>query len=128
MTISLKTTEWFAKADHDLRAAEIIRGDEEPPTDTVCFHCQQAVEKYLKGYLVQQRISFPKTYDVDFLLEQCIKFNSAFEKIRSLVAYVSEYAIEPRYPADIPIAYSLAEAKGALDVAKQIKLFVIEKI
>jgi HEPN domain-containing protein len=41
---------WVRKAEHDLEAAKRILGREEAcPYDTACFHCQQAVEKYLKA-------------------------------------------------------------------------------
>jgi HEPN domain-containing protein len=41
--------QWIRKAEHDLEAASrIMAGEEGCPFDTVCFHCQQAAEKYLK--------------------------------------------------------------------------------
>lgn len=39
-------SEWVRKAEHDVEAAKRIMAVEEGcPHDTVCFHCQQAVEK-----------------------------------------------------------------------------------
>jgi hypothetical protein len=36
---------WLKKAEHDVEAARRIMGRlEDCPYDTVCFHCQQAVE------------------------------------------------------------------------------------
>ncbi|OGX39842.1 MAG: hypothetical protein A3G91_04790 [Omnitrophica WOR_2 bacterium RIFCSPLOWO2_12_FULL_50_9] len=55
-----KAKEWLRKGDSGLRSAEILIKEEHPPTDTACFHCQQAVEKYLKGYLTLQKIDFLK--------------------------------------------------------------------
>ncbi len=54
--------QWVMKADHDL---EIVRRDissPEPLTDVLCFHCQQAVEKYLKAFLVYNQIKPPRTH------------------------------------------------------------------
>ena len=44
---------WLDKANSDLKNAEIILTAqvESPPLDTVCFHCQQAVEKFIKAFL-----------------------------------------------------------------------------
>ena len=58
------TKEWFKKAEHDLLNAEIVlnSGKNQLPLDTVCFHCQQAVEEYLKGFLVYHGVDFPKTH------------------------------------------------------------------
>ncbi len=43
---------WLEKADHDRRAAPLALAGEPPITDVAAFHCQQAVEKLLKAYLV----------------------------------------------------------------------------
>ena len=45
--------EWIAKAENDLTTAvHTLRLGSECPTDTVCFHAQQCVEKYIKALLV----------------------------------------------------------------------------
>ena len=60
--------EWVIKAENDLKAAShILKLGEECPTDTVCFHAQQCVEKYLKAFLVLEGIDFPKTHDIEVL-------------------------------------------------------------
>jgi HEPN domain-containing protein len=43
---------WFKKADSDLKTIENNLKADEPPTDTICFHAQQAIEKYIKGVLI----------------------------------------------------------------------------
>ena len=41
--------QWVRKAEHDLEAVRrIMAVDEGCPYDTACFHCRQAIEKYLK--------------------------------------------------------------------------------
>jgi HEPN domain-containing protein len=43
--------QWLEKADHDLMAAEYLTTMHYPrPDEIICFHCQQAAEKYLKGF------------------------------------------------------------------------------
>lgn len=44
-------------------------------TSTICFHAQQAVEKYLKIFLIFHDVDFPRTHDVDFLLMECQKID-----------------------------------------------------
>jgi HEPN domain-containing protein len=44
--------DWIFFADKDLQAAEIIINDEHPLTNIIAFHCQQAIEKYLKAYII----------------------------------------------------------------------------
>ena len=43
--------QWFRKAENDLLNVENNFKADRYPADTVCFHCQQAAEKYLKGFL-----------------------------------------------------------------------------
>src|SRR6266478_6775118 len=60
--------EWLVKAENDLlNATHTLTLGANCPTDTVCFHAQQCVEKYIKALLVFRAISFPKTHDIDKL-------------------------------------------------------------
>ena len=56
------------KADHDLRMAEIGLADE-APLDTVAFHVQQTAGKMLKALLASRDIEYPRTHDVEALLD-----------------------------------------------------------
>ena len=120
-----RAREWLRKGDSDIKTAEIVIKDSHPPTDTVCFHCQQAVEKYLKGYLTKKNIDFLKSHDLDYLLKLCVEGDKKFEIYRENVLILNKYGIEPRYPADIPIYYSIEEAKKAIELTKELLLFVL---
>ena len=39
--------QWLEKAEHDLIAAEYLAMHYPTPDSIICFHCQQAAEKYL---------------------------------------------------------------------------------
>jgi len=49
---------WIDKADHDLGSSKLIFLHIPDYFDTIAFHCQQAVEKYLKAILVFMRLIF----------------------------------------------------------------------
>src|SRR5277367_5553966 len=60
--------EWLVKADNDLlTTAHTLRLGADCPTDTVCFHAQQCVEKYIKALLVFRGTPFPKTHHIQAL-------------------------------------------------------------
>lgn len=42
---------WLTKADNDLKAVKQLLTFDDVLADILSFHCQQAVEKYLKAYL-----------------------------------------------------------------------------
>ncbi len=50
--------ESIEKADHDLGSAKIIFLHLPDYFDTIAFHCQQAVEKYIKAVLIHYKIHF----------------------------------------------------------------------
>jgi HEPN domain-containing protein len=63
------TREWVEKAENDFaNAVNTLKMEKRCPTDTVCFHAQQCVEKYLKAVLVWNRIEFAKTHNISELV------------------------------------------------------------
>jgi hypothetical protein len=63
------TRERLVKAEEDFLAATALnRRRKKPLSNIVCFHVQQAVEKYLKARLEEAGLSVPKTHDLLHLL------------------------------------------------------------
>ncbi len=58
--------EWIRKAEHDLGMAELALENKPEYIDSICFHCQQTVEKYLKAYLVSLDIRFEKKHSLSY--------------------------------------------------------------
>ena len=119
--------EWFKKGDNDLKAAETIIKSEDPPTDTVCFHCQQCAEKYLKGFLTFHEIEFEKEHNLHYLLDLCEQTGISLDSLRPEADVLNPYATEIRYPG-IFSEYTIDEAREAIPLAKKFKEFVLEKI
>lgn len=114
--------DWLTKAGDDYRAARLLLNNELPLTAPACFHCQQAVEKYFKAYLIVQKIDFPKTHDVDHLLKLCNNSNpTIFNEIQ--LFELAEFGVDIRYPGEIETP-TLAEAQQYFEIAKQIKQIV----
>ena len=119
--------EWFKKADGDLRAAEVLIRLEYPSSDIVCFHTQQCVEKYLKGFLSFHEKEFPKTHDLVELLTGCEDIDPAFAKWEAICRSLTIYAIASRYPDDT-YEYTVTEAEEAISHANDLKDFVRSKV
>jgi len=88
---------WIKKAENDLLTAERELSYENPITDGVCFHCQQAAEKYLKAFLVHNQIYFPKTHRIMELLELCAAIDPSFKDELEDADNLTDYAVELRY-------------------------------
>jgi hypothetical protein len=55
---------WVQKAQNDLLSARILLEHKPPILDTAAFHCQQAVEKGLKAFLVWKEVPFEKVHSL----------------------------------------------------------------
>jgi HEPN domain-containing protein len=117
--------QWIEKAEHDLIAAQLIIEHRPMILDIACFHCQQAVEKYLKTFLVFKQIEFPRTHNLDLLIQNCTALQPAFESIdlRSL----EDFAVRGRYPHDF-LMPELSETQEFYQIALQIKILVLKEI
>lgn len=120
------TTEWVAKAEGDYTTAgRELRARRAPNYDAVCFHAQQAAEKYLKAYLQQNRTNPPRTHSRIDLLELCIPLDSGFAFQRDLLLQLERYAVRYRYPGE---SADRDEARMTLRTVAKVRAFVRAKL
>ncbi len=112
--------QWVAKATNDLLGADNNLKADNVPRDVVCFHCQQAVEKLLKAYLVAAGRSLPRTHDLLLLLEEVLRISPSAEVLRDQLALLMPYVVEIRYPDEWfePSAEDAAEARNAAEAVR----------
>jgi HEPN domain-containing protein len=91
-------TEWIQLAEDDLDSAKILNESTRKHYEIICYHCAQAVEKYLKGYLTYKDIIPEKTHDLRFLNNLCIEKDDNFEDIITECAFINKFANDIRYP------------------------------
>ncbi len=119
--------QWLMIADRDLMVAEQGLKAQIIITESICFHCQQAVEKYLKAFLVRYQIEFPKTHSIMNLINLCSKVDSSFKEKLSHYDILTDYAVEIRYPGEW-FEPTIEEAKEAYELALEVKKFVQNKL
>jgi len=117
---------WLEKADHDRGGAEAAIERNPPITDVAAFHCQQAVEKLLKGYLLFRGQPFEKTHDLVELLALCTQYDDAFSLLRASVEPLTPYAVRFRYPG--PADPSVAEVNVAMQAVQTVWKFVNDRL
>jgi HEPN domain-containing protein len=89
------------KAEADfLSAGREYRARKRPNYDPACFFAQQCVEKYLKARLVEASLSFPRTHDLEALLEIVLRVEPFWEELRAALTGLTSYAVAFRYPGD----------------------------
>src|SRR5438105_14978913 len=93
------TREWVDRAEADYAAALLLRRSRKKHSrDLVCFHLQQCVEKYLKARLVEGGVKFPRTHDLERLLDVAVKLEPLWLSLRPAMPSITDYAVESRYP------------------------------
>jgi HEPN domain-containing protein len=118
--------DWLTRASHDLQAARILATADNPLLDAAIYHCQQAAEKALKAWLQSKDDPFPKTHDIEELVEQAAKLNPDFQQLAKPAAVLTPYVSAFRYPggADEPMP-SREEFDEALQHAQASYDFVL---
>ena len=115
------THDWLAKAKADLGTAEREYLAVPPNYDAVAFHCQQSAEKYLKAYLVEADVGFPKTHDLPALLDLICPIQPNWLLLRSDLNSLTSLGIEVRYPG---MTADHEDAGEALRIARDVQALV----
>jgi len=100
-----------------MRSAEHGLTGSPPLLEDVLFHCQQAAEKVLKGFLTWHDIPFRKTHSLEEIGEQCLTIDPTMRELLDRVVPLTEYAWKFRYPGEVEEP-TIQEANDALQIAK----------
>jgi HEPN domain-containing protein len=120
------TKEWIAKADGDWRVARReSKVTHHPNYDAICFHCQQCAEKYLKAYLQERTMNFPRTHDLKHLLGLCNVLDGMFVMVQEDLRVLDGYSVAVRYPGDTA---NKDEAQAAVKAMERARKFVRRKL
>lgn len=112
------TREWMRKAESDYRVAKEIMGMKPTPTDEICFHCQQAAEKFLKALLQEMAVAFSKTHNLEALGKLLLPHHASLAAYQHRFKFLSQFAVDYRYPG---MHASARQARSALRWAASIR-------
>jgi len=127
-----RVEKWLTKALNDLKAAEQLLKVPAPQivNEVVCFHAQQAVEKFIKfikAFLTFHEIPFGRTHHLEYLVNLASKVEPSFLNFMGDVSKLTPYAVEVRYPDDF-YTPTLQEAEEAYKIALTVRDFVRGKL
>lgn len=120
--------EWMDFADMDYRTAVHLDENMYPkPLETICYHCQQAIEKMLKGALVGYGMKIQKTHDLGLLAEQLQEFVEISEEHLEMCDNLTPYGVKIRYPQELfieehHVVKALKDTKNLFAWLKQLLL------
>jgi HEPN domain-containing protein len=128
MDSKLNYLNWIKKAEDDFQFAKINLEEEKEFFDQICFHFQQAAEKYLKAFIVVNNLEFRKIHELPTLLDICFKHDPSFASFEEDCKELTEFYIEPRYPTLWEGKITKEMAWEALKKAKKLRDFIRKKL
>ena len=84
--------EWVEFARMDFLTAKHLHEYMHPkPLEIICYHCQQAIEKLLKGVLISKGVTIKKTHDLGLLAEMLQEYTEVDEKYLEMCDDLTPY-------------------------------------
>ena len=116
---------WLQFAHYDIESAKILW--QEGLVATCLYHCQQATEKTLKGFLVSQGYKPQMTHDLVDLIKSCTKIDSSFDSVVADCKKLSPFATQTRYPTTRPLP-DISYAQEMIELTQRTMNFILRKI
>lgn len=124
---SEQVKQWLERANTDLRSAKLAMTGQPPITEDACFHCQQAVEKSLKAFLVHHEVEYEWTHEIERRVKACAQIDSEFELLFQPTRHLTDYAVRFRYPHFDPPP-TVQQACRDIEAADRVWQFVLDRI
>ena len=112
------TLEWIEKAEEDYNSAKWLQQSPNPVPNSICFHAQQCIEKYLKAWLQEANIPFSKTHNLEELLNLIVPTLPIWQAWQPDFKIITGYAVESRYPGD---SATTENAQHALQICNKVR-------
>ena len=124
-TDSKRYYDWLYHACLDIMSARALMEDERLAKPAV-FHCQQAMEKGLKAFMLYKHRKLFDGHNLTWLCKQAALTDQSFTKWIGKSTLLNRYYIETRYPADIPEEISADFIKDILEATEGMLEFIFD--
>jgi HEPN domain-containing protein len=115
---SLYPKDWFRIAEKDFNRAQQLLELEDP--EGAAYNLQQAVEKYLKGFLLSKGWELKRIHDLEVLLNDALKYESTLEEFRDLCQKVTDYYLLNRYPLPTSVVLTTKKVRNSINQARKL--------
>ncbi len=100
---AIQVKRWLDLAEQDARSADHLTSLYPMPLEIICYHCQQALEKQLKGFLCDNDVEVPRIHDLMKINRLCQEIDSSFSEIMEVCANLTPYGTQVRYPHNVEL-------------------------
>jgi HEPN domain-containing protein len=119
--------EWLEKAEEDYGFA-CVSIEETNYFAQVCFHFQQAAEKYLKAFIVANKLEFRAVHNLLELLDICVQKEQGIEQLQDACHFLNPFYIDTRYPVHWPAYYDKDTAVKAKEMTIKIRDWIMKSL
>lgn len=124
---SLRYYDWLDRAGEDMICAGIML-EQDTCYNMTAFHCQQAIEKALKAYILLKSKQLVDGHNLTWLCKRAMKYDKSFNEWLDESAVLSRCYIETRYPADIPLGLDYTDVSRFYHMAKEMYIFICSEV
>jgi len=117
---SLYPADWLRIAEKDLGRVEHLLGVRDP--EAAGFFLQQAMEKFLKAFLLSKGWELERIHDLEALLNEALAYDRSLEPFRTVYQEITGFYLVERYPLIVEagltegdVRNSLKEVKGLIE-------------
>ena len=115
---SLYPRDWFRIAEKDFKRAEqLLKLDD---AEGAGYNLQQAVEKYLKGFLLSKGWKLKRVHDLEVLLNDALQYEPTFEEFRGVCQKITDYFLLDRYPLPTSITLTIRQVENSIDQVQKL--------
>lgn len=119
---SLYPADWLRIAERDLRRVGQLLNEHDAELAGFCL--QQAVEKFLKAFLLSRGWQLRRIHNMEVLLDDAITYDASLEEFRSACQKITAFYFIERYPFVIETGITEEDVRNSLEQVKRL----IEKL
>ncbi len=119
--------DWLERAECDLLSARILK-DNDGDNCNAAFHCQQCIEKALKGYILYKTGKHTDGHNLTFLCRSACRIDRKFDEWLDESMSLNRYYVETRYPTDIGFDITDGELERVYKMAYDMYAFIFKVI
>ncbi len=105
--------DWVRIAERDLRRASDMLAANDPPA--AGFFLQQAVEKFLKAFLLSRGWKLRRVHNLSTLLDDAVVYEPSLEEFRGACQKISAFYFVERYPFVVDAGPTEQDVRSSLE-------------
>lgn len=113
---SLYPADWLRIAEKDLRRVDHLLDADDP--EAAGFYLQQAVEKFLKAFLLSRGWELKRIHDLETLLNAALAHDPSLEPFRAVCQKITGFYSVERYPIMTETGLTVNDVRGSLGQVK----------